>query len=83
MVVCDARRPIGDMTYNEASAELEGIIRALESNQLELEDSLSLYQRGVELLTALRARLRDAEQKVDALMGQIDIETDDRDSTLS
>lgn len=76
-------RPVGELTYNEANAELESIVRALESNQLELEESLSLYQRGVELLASLRSRLKDAEQKVSALMGEIEIESDERDTTLS
>ncbi len=76
-------RPIEGMTYHEASSELEGIIKALESNQLELEESLSLYRRGVELLSELRRRLSDAEQQVSALMGEIEIEGDERDTTLS
>ncbi len=78
-------RPIDDMTYQQASAELEGIIRSLESNQLELEESLAQYQRGVELLAALRQRLATAEQRVSALMGQIEEDPDDqaRDTTLS
>lgn len=76
-------RPLDELTYNEANAELESIVKALESNQLELEESLDLYQRGVELLASLRARLTDAEQRVSALMGEIQIETDDRDTTLS
>ena len=76
-------RPVDGLTYNEANAELESIVRALESNQLELEESLSLSQRGVELLASLRARLTEAEQKVGALMGEIEIESDERDTTLS
>ena len=78
-------RPIDDMTYQQASAELEGLIRSLESNQLELEESLAQYQRGVELLAALRQRLATAEQRVSALMGQIEEDPDDqaRDTTLS
>lgn len=75
--------PVENMTYNEANTELEAIVRALESNQLELEESLRLYQRGVELLTSLRLRLADAEQRVGCLMGQVEIDTDDRDTTLS
>ncbi len=78
-----AYRPVEEMTYNEANAELEGIVRALESNSLELEESLLLYQRGVELLSSLRSRLVDAQQKVSALMGEIQIDSDDRDVTLS
>ena len=76
-------KDVATMTYREATAELEQVVRALESNQLELEESLELYKRGVELLASLRARLADAEQQVSALMGQIEVDTDERDTTLS
>ena len=76
-------KDVATMTYREATAELEQVVRALESNQLELEESLELYKRGVELLASLRARLADAEQLVSALMGQIEVDTDERDTTLS
>ena len=76
-------KDVATMTYREATAELEQVVRALESNQLELEESLELYKRGVELLASLRARLADAEQQVSARMGQIEVDTDERDTTLS
>lgn len=76
-------KDVATMTYREATAELEQVVRALESNQLELEESLELYKRGIELLASLRARLADAEQQVSALMGQIEVDTDERDTTLS
>ena len=76
-------KDVATMTYREATAELEQVVRALESNQLELEESLELYKRGVELLASLRARLADAEQQVSVLMGQIEVDTDERDTTLS
>ena len=76
-------KDVATMTYRESTAELEQVVRALESNQLELEESLELYKRGVELLASLRARLADAEQQVSALMGQIEVDTDERDTTLS
>ena len=76
-------KDVATMTYREATAELEQVVRALESNQLELEESLELYKRGVELLASLHARLADAEQQVSALMGQIEVDTDERDTTLS
>lgn len=56
------------MSFKEASIELEQVVRALESGDLELEDSLSYYARGVELLKSLRERLASAEQKVQLLM---------------
>ncbi len=60
------------MTFKEASIELEQIVRALESGDLELEDSLERYSRGVELLKSLRERLSSAEQKVRVLLDATD-----------
>ena len=79
------QKPIEEMTFREAMNELDGIVRMLESNTLELEDSLSNYERGVALLAELQKRLSQAEQKVTVLMGELSGEKDDaaRDTTLS
>lgn len=61
-------RPVEEMTFREASVELEQIVRALENGDLELEDALARYARGVELLKSLRERLANAEQKVQVLL---------------
>ena len=61
------QRPIDEMSFRDASIELEQIVRALELNDLELEDALGRYARGVELLKSLRERLATAEQKVQLL----------------
>lgn len=70
--MADEPRRIEDMTFKEASIELEQIVRALESGDLELEDSLERYGRGVELLKSLRERLSSAEQKVRVLLDATD-----------
>ena len=79
------QRRIEDMSFREAAAELDLIVRQLEGNTMELEDTLSAYERGVRLIAALQKRLSDAEQKVEVLMGQLSGEQDDalRDTTLS
>ena len=74
-------RKIEDMSFKEASVELEHIVRELESGDLELEDSLAYYGRGVELLASLRARLAEAEQKVQVLTGTDDVAPDVPDTT--
>ena len=81
----DSLKPIADMTFREAMAELGGIVEILEGNTLELEESLKSYERGVALLAALRSRLNNAQQKVDVLMGELETSADDAtiDSTLS
>lgn len=66
--------PVEQLTFKQASLELEGIVRSLEAGDLELEESLDRYNRGVELLKSLRERLSTAEQKVQVLLGEIDDE---------
>lgn len=60
--------PVEELSFKEASIELEQIVRALEAGDLELEESLERYSRGVELLKSLRERLAGAEQKVRVLL---------------
>lgn len=74
-----------EMSFREAMAELDSIVGVLESNTLELEDSLKSYERGVSLLALLKAKLDGAQQKVDVLMGELEQDTDDArtDTTLS
>lgn len=64
------QKSIEDMTFKEASIELEQIVRSLEAGDLELEESLERYGRGVELLRSLRERLANAEQKVRVLLDE-------------
>ena len=78
-------KPIEELSFREAMNELEGIVAVLESNTLELEDSLASYERGIALIASLQKRLNAAEQKVDALMGELSgsLEDEVRDVTLS
>jgi len=64
------QRKVEELTFKEASVELERIVRSLETGDLELEESLERYGRGVELLASLRERLASAEQRVQVLVSQ-------------
>ena len=66
------KKNVEELTYKQAYQELELIIRSLESGDMELEESMESYTRGVELLKSLRARLNDAEQKVSVLLADVD-----------
>ena len=81
----DEMKPIEELTFREAMAELDSVVSVLESNTLGLEDSLVAYERGVALISALQSRLGSAQQKVEVLMGQLQPEQDDavQDKTLS
>lgn len=83
--MADINEEIQNMTFRQAMAELDQIVAQLESNTLELEESLQKYERGVALIVSLKGRLNEAQQRVDVLMGELSGETDDKvkDTTLS
>lgn len=49
---------------NEQLERLEAIVRKLESEDLSLDDALSLFEEGVERLRAAREQLKQTELKV-------------------
>lgn len=53
-----------EMSYEEAIAELEDIVRRLESGEEPLEESIRLYERGSELKKRCEDALGEAEQRV-------------------
>lgn len=61
-----------ELAFGEALAELEQIVRALEGGQLELEDGLARYERGVALLRACQQKLAEAKQRVTMLIGELE-----------
>jgi exodeoxyribonuclease VII small subunit len=59
---------IDTLTFEQALAELEGIVKALESGQGALEASVAAYQRGAALRAHCERKLAEAEQKVQAIV---------------
>jgi exodeoxyribonuclease VII small subunit len=53
--------------FEGAIAELETIVKKLEDGDLSLEDSLALYERGVQLSRFCHARLEDVERRIEVL----------------
>ena len=53
--------------FEAAIAELESIVKKLEEGDLPLEQSLALYERGVQLSRFCHARLEEAERRIEIL----------------
>jgi exodeoxyribonuclease VII small subunit len=62
-------KPVDQLTYEAAFAELQGIIEALEGEQSSLDDATSLYERGQALVKRCQELLDRAELKVRQLSG--------------
>ena len=56
-------------TFEEALAQLDGVVRDLEDGQIGLEESLTRYELGVGLIKRCQAQLRQAEQRIQLLTG--------------
>jgi exodeoxyribonuclease VII small subunit len=59
--------PAEPASYEEALAELERLVAAMEAGQLPLDRLLDDYRRAADLLTFCRARLEAVEQQVQLL----------------
>ena len=60
--------PAGAPTSFEAALrELDDVVQRLEGGNLSLEESLSLYERGVALAAACHQRLQEAERRIEVL----------------
>ena len=59
---------VAALSFEQALAELEGIVRELESGKGALEASVTAYQRGAALKRPCEAKLAEAEQKIQAIV---------------
>jgi exodeoxyribonuclease VII small subunit len=55
-------------SFEGALDELRSIIEKLESGNLSLEESLTLFERGVELITFCHKKLDEVQKKVEVLV---------------
>lgn len=60
--------PRSGFDFEAAMKELEDIVKRLETGKQNLDDSLKLFERGVELARQCKQRLDEAELKVSKLV---------------
>lgn len=63
-------QPVDEMAYEQAFAELEGIVSVLESEQRPLEEAMAFFERGQALTKRCAEVLDKAEIKVRQLTGE-------------
>jgi exodeoxyribonuclease VII small subunit len=63
-----AEPSVENLSFEDALAELEKIVRALEGGQQKLEDAIAAYERGARLRRHCEAKLAEAEQRVQAIV---------------
>ena len=66
----DAVEPaeIDAMSFEDALAELEQIVRRLEAGQVKLDEAIRCYERGARLRRHCEGKLDEAQQRVDRIV---------------
>jgi exodeoxyribonuclease VII small subunit len=59
---------IAAMSFEDALRALEDVVRALESGDVPLDDSISLYERGEALRRHCQARLDAAQARIEKIV---------------
>ena len=53
-----------NITFEQAIARLEAVVRALEDGKTSLEEAMKLYEEGVSLVRSCSTTLEEAKQKI-------------------
>jgi exodeoxyribonuclease VII small subunit len=64
----DRANDISAMSFEDALRALEEVVRKLESGEVPLDDSISLYERGEELRKHCQARLDAAQARIERIV---------------
>jgi len=59
---------IAAMSFEDALAELEQIVRRLEAGQVKLDEAIHCYERGAQLKQHCERKLNEAQQRVDRIV---------------
>jgi exodeoxyribonuclease VII small subunit len=59
---------IAEMSFEDALAELEQIVRRLEAGQVKLDEAILSYERGAQLKQHCERKLNEAQQRVERIV---------------
>ena len=62
------KNDIDALSFEKALAELESIVQKLETGSVELEESITLYERGAALKAHCEAKLKSAQEKIEKIV---------------
>jgi exodeoxyribonuclease VII small subunit len=63
-----ADETLDTLSFEDALAELDQIVRGLEGGTLKLDDAVRAFERGVKLRRHCEAKLAEVEARVEALV---------------
>jgi exodeoxyribonuclease VII small subunit len=64
----ESESPIDQLSFEDALAELEAIVRRLEEGTGRLDEAIAAYERGTALRRHCEARLQEAQTRVERIV---------------
>ena len=62
------QKPVDQLSFEVALAELEQIVSRLEQGEVDLDDSIALYERGQALKLHCEKKLKAAESRLEKIV---------------
>lgn len=56
--------PQKKLSYRELSDELDNIVNGLQTDDLDVDEAIKRYERGMEIVKSLEEYLKEAENKI-------------------
>ena len=67
----EPEKNIKDLTYNEAFAELDGILKMMQSDQCDIDRLAALTRRATLLMAEWRSRLTATDQELKTILADL------------
>ncbi len=64
-------KPVKELTYNQAVAELDAILRTMQSDACDIDKLAAYTRRATELLNECRARLTATDEELRAILAEL------------
>ncbi|WP_244970450.1 exodeoxyribonuclease VII small subunit [Novosphingobium aerophilum] len=72
VTMVDSPAEFAELSFEDALRALEDVVRKLESGEVPLDDSITLYERGEALRLHCQARLDAAQARIEKIVGGAD-----------
>jgi exodeoxyribonuclease VII small subunit len=70
----------GELTFEQAIDQLNGIVSRIEQGQVPLQESLEQYEKGMKLIGHCRSILQDAEKRIEQISVKAESAAGDKQS---
>jgi exodeoxyribonuclease VII small subunit len=72
--MADSKIPadVAKLSFEEALAELQALVKSLEKGDSKLDDAINSYKRGVDLKRQCEGKLREAQLRVEKIVQSAD-----------